>query len=160
MPVSFWPVLVPILLIITPLALWKFFNEKIALVALAFECIVVVLFFLSVYVPGWRLMAKAEGGDPRAQYELARWHSNHDRKIGEVFLWPGKPNATVVYAWLEKSAAQNYPPALYVLGVLLKGEVGYEGPQPERGRKLIDEALKRGFCPQSENFYVSEFLND
>jgi TPR repeat protein len=57
------------------------------------------------------------------------------------------------YAWLEKAANRNYPPAIYALGVRTKhgihvprpkdwdGPVGNVFDQPLRGQALIDKAI-------------------
>src|SRR5437588_251958 len=62
-------------------------------------------------------------GDPAAQYELARWTENHCERLGSIILWPCQPDVLSRFAWLEKAAAQDYPPAVYLVGVrLMHGE--------------------------------------
>ncbi|MCM3872066.1 MAG: hypothetical protein ND895_15395 [Pyrinomonadaceae bacterium] len=125
----------------------------------------VVILFLAVYAPSWVLTVKANAGDANAQYELARWTENHCEQIGEFVLWPCQADVLGGYAWLEKSAGQEYPPALYAVGVRLKygehvpqppewsGPGGNVFPQPERGQKKIDRALALGFHPPVEEEY-------
>jgi hypothetical protein len=123
------------------------------------------------YIPGWWLMLQASRGDPGALYQLARWHENHCEKVGTFILWPCSPDVEAGYRALERSAASNYPPAIYALGVRLKygehvpeppGWMGPGGnffPQPERGQRLIDQALQAGFTPKVHEslFYSQEF---
>jgi TPR repeat protein len=104
-------------------------------------------------------MPQANRGDPVAQYELARWTENHCEQLGSVILWPCEPDVLGGFAWLEKAAAQDYPPAVYLLGVRIKygehvpkppdwnGSAGNAFPQPEKGQKMIDRALQLGFKP-------------
>ena len=140
-------------------------GRKAFLIAASVSASLIIIFFLSVYVPGWVLGAKAKAGDAEAQYELARWTEGHCEQIGEVILWPCEPDVLGGYAWLEKSAGQDYPPALFALGVRLKygdhvpqppnwsGPGGNVFPQPERGQKLIDRAQALGFRPSVEEQY-------
>jgi TPR repeat protein len=104
-------------------------------------------------------MPAAHRGDPEAQYKLARWTENHCEQLGSVILWPCEPDVLGGFAWLEKAAAQDYPPAVYLVGVRLKhgehvprppdwkGPAGNHFPHPEKGQELIDRALKLGFVP-------------
>ena len=164
MPVSLLPLIVPLLLIGIPL-LFLMKGRKASLIAASVSASLLIIFFLSVYVPGWALAAKANAGDAIAQYELARWTERHCEQISEFILWPCEPDVLGGYAWLEKSAGQDYPPALYALGVRLKyghhvpqppdwaGPGGNVFPQPERGQRLIDRALALGFHPTVEEKY-------
>lgn len=116
-------------------------------------------------------MAKAGGGDPEVQYELARWHENHCGALHEWLLLPCESDVLTGYAWLEKAAQQDYPPAVYTLGVRLKygdhvpepvdwmGPAGNVFPQPERGQALINRALQLGYKPQTseELHYMTEY---
>jgi TPR repeat protein len=100
-------------------------------------------------------------------YGLARWTENHNERIGEFILWPFEPDVLGGYAWLEKAAAKNYPPAVYAVGVRLKhgihvprppgwnGPAGNRFPQPQRGQALIDRALQLGYRPlvEEQQFY-------
>lgn len=158
MPVSYLPCVTPLLLVVVPL-LFLARGRKPFLVATGISVGLVVLLFLWVYVPGWILMAQARNGDPVAQYNLAQWTENHCEKLGAIILWPCRPDVLGGYAWLEKAAAQDYPPAVYLVGVRLKhgnhvpkppdwsGPVGNHFPQPEKGQKLIDRAIELGFTP-------------
>jgi hypothetical protein len=115
-------------------------------------------FLLWIFVPGWLLMAEASQGDAAAQYRLAKWYCIYPRKIDRVLYWPVRPDRFASYAWLERAAAQDYPPAIYALGVRIKrgfgvprppdwmGSVGWY-PQPERGQALIDKAIRLGYVP-------------
>ena len=164
MPVSLLPIILPVLLVGVPLLFWSkgrsAFRGAAAASASLFAALV-----LYVYAPGWVLTLRANAGEAEAQYELGRWTENHCEQIGRFILWPCESDVLGGYAWLEKSAAQDYPPALYALGVRLKyGEhvpqpPGWTGPggnvfkQPERGQQYIDRALALGFRPSEEEQY-------
>jgi hypothetical protein len=160
-PVSYTPCLVPLLLVAVPL-LCLLRGKKAFLKALAGSLGVLTLLILWFYIPGWILMVRARDGDPEAQYELARWHENHCEAIQAWLLWPCNPDVLTGYAWLEKAAEQDYPPAVYTLGVRLKygdhvprpadwtGPAGNVFAQPERGQALIDRALQLGYRPQTD----------
>ena len=166
MPVSYLPVIIPFLLIIIPFLLCVSRGIRAAGIAACISVLLVAIFFLSVYVPGWLLMSKAGGGDPKALYRLAKWHENHSEEIQAFFLCPWcEPDVLSGYACLEKAAEQDYPPALYAVGVRLKyGEFvprpklwdGPEGncfPQPSRGQTYIDRAIELGYKPVVEEKY-------
>lgn len=118
-------------------------------------------------------MFKANRGDPAAKYGLARWTERHDEQIGEFILWPFSPDVLGGYAWLEKAAAADYPPAIYAVGVRLKhgnhvprppnwnGPDGNVFPQPQRGQVLIDKAVQLGYQPmiEEEYFYWQQYRN-
>jgi TPR repeat protein len=158
MPVSYLPCLTPLLLVGIPLLLLARGRKPFLLAASISGCIFALL-FLWVYVPGWILMFQANNGDPAVQYDLARWTENHCEQLGSLILWPCEPDVLGGFAWLEKAAAQDYPPAVYLVGVRLKhgehvpkpldwtGPAGNVFPQPERGQKMIDRALQLGFRP-------------
>ena len=160
MPVSYFPCVLPFLLVAVPL-LCLARGKKPFLIATAVSLIVLILLVLPFYIPGWILMVKASDGNPQLHYELARWHENHCGAIQNWVLWPCNPDVLTGYAWLEKAAQQDYPPALYTLGVRLKygqhvprpanwsGPGGNVFPQPKRGQALIDRALKLGYKPQT-----------
>jgi hypothetical protein len=160
MPVSYFPCVLPLLLVSVPL-LCLARGKKSFRVAFAGSLSVLILVLLPFYVPGWILMVKARSGNPETQYELARWHENHCEAIQEWLLWLCEPDVLTGYAWLEKAAQQDYPPAVYTLGVRLKygyhvprpadwtGPDGNVFPQPARGQALIDRALQLGYKPQT-----------
>ena len=137
-------------------------GRKAGIIASAVSVSIVLLLVLSVYVPGWVLMARANRGDPHAQYELARWTENHWEQINQYLLWPTDPDVLGGYAWLERAAAQDYPPAVWLVGVRLKygihvpqppgwkGAAGNVFPQPERGQEMIDRAIRLGFQPPAD----------
>jgi TPR repeat protein len=111
-------------------------------------------------------MGRASSGDPASQYELARWHENYCDAIQAWIVWQCETDVRSGYVWLEKAADQDYPPAVYMLGVRLKyGEhvprpAGWNGPegnwfpQPERGQELIDRAIRLGFRPYRDERIV------
>jgi len=159
MPVSFLPCITPLLLFGVPLLLLLTSRRAAMFGAIASLCLL-ALFVGSIYVPGWSLYAKASQGDPVAQYRYAQWVENHAGQVGAVILWPARPDVLGGYAWLEKSAAQNYPPAVWLVGVRLKHgvhvpkPVGWTGPggnvfpQPARGQAMIDRATgELGYRP-------------
>jgi TPR repeat protein len=168
--VSYLPLVTVVLLVGVPLLLlargWRAFLR-----ASAASATLLVLFLLWVYAPGWALMWSAHRGDPAAMYELARWSENHDARVGRVVLWPCQPDVLGGYAWLERAAALDHPPAVYAVGVRLKygdhvprppGWAGPDGnhfPQPERGQALIDKALELGFEPpvDEQSFYWQHY---
>jgi hypothetical protein len=164
MPVSFLPCITPLLLIGVPLLL-LFKSRRAAKIAAIFSACVLGLLLLAVYVPGWRLYAKASKGDPAAQYQYAQWLENHSEQVGSIILWPFESDVLSGYAWLEKAAAQNYPPAVWLVGVRLKHGMhvpqptGWTGPagnvfrQPERGQPMIDRAINElGYRPDLSQY--------
>ena len=167
MPVSLWPLIFPVLLVGVPLLLLAR-GRRPFLRAASGSALILVLLLLWIYVPGWVLRMKAERGDLGAMYELARWTENHDERLGSIILWPVEPDVLGGYAWLEKAAAQDYLPALWLVGVRLKygihvpeppswdGPGGNVFPQPQRGQKLIDRAVASGYHPPTdEEWYYS-----
>ncbi|MFN9718969.1 MAG: hypothetical protein ACK58L_09770, partial [Planctomycetota bacterium] len=146
-------------------------GRKPFLRATAVSASIVLLLLLWVYVPGWSLMWKANRGEPAAMYDLARWTETHDEQIKEFILWPISPDVLGGYAWLERAAALDYPPAVYAVGVRLKygdhvprppgwnGPAGNHFPQPERGQVLIDKAIQFGYEPSinEEYFYWQQY---
>ncbi len=171
MPVSFLPCITPLLLIGVPLFL-LFKNRRAGKIAGVCSASFLVLLLLTVYVPGWWLYAKAAKGDLAAQYRYAQWLENHSEQLGAIILWPSEPDVLGGFAWLEKAAAQNYPPAVWLVGVRLKHGIhvpmpaGWTGAggnvfrQPERGQAMIDRAVYQlGYqSPASEdNFYWQNY---
>lgn len=167
MPVSYVPLLIPALLVLLPLVLGLKKGRRAFLLSAFAAVVLFSLLLLRVFVPGWILTARAKGGEAKAQYELARWTENYCEQLNTFVFWPCTSDVLGGYAWLEKSAAQDYPPALFALGVRLKygehvpeppnwsGPGGNVFPQPERGQKYIDRALQLGFRPpvHEEYFY-------
>jgi TPR repeat protein len=164
-PVSFLPLIVPCALVLIPAIIaWKH-GKRAAKSASVVSISLVAMLFFWVYVPGWVLMAKAYDGDAKSQYRLAKWYENHSEKIGALVIWPIQPDVLGGYAWLEKAAQQDYPPALYAVGVRLKygihvpmpknwrGAGGNHCPQPERGQPYIDKAIELGYKPQVDEQY-------
>ena len=170
MPVSYFPLVLPLVFFLIlcrgathgPKALLRSVFVVVALFAL-----VTVPF----YVPGWWLMLRSRSNDPSTLYRLSRWHERHAEQIGDLILWPFEPDVASGFACLERAAAQDFPPALYAVGVRLKhgelvpkppnwtGPAGNHFPQPERGQPLIDKALRLGFKPivSEELFYTHVF---
>jgi hypothetical protein len=168
MPVSLLPILVPILLAGIPL-LCGLRGRKAFLTGAVASMLVVSTLILMVFIPGWVLQRKAGNGDPEAMYELARWSENHVGELQAVLPWPGSPDTTGGFPWLEKAAARGYPPAV-CLGVRLKygdfvpmpresGTSSNQSHQPERGQTLIDRALELGYKPtiDERRFYWAQF---
>lgn len=153
MPVNFAPVILLFLAIVIPLslALLKRFRASIGVVVL--EIVLLVVYLLSIYMPGWRLEGLAERGDPVAQFQYSRW-CRSVTIAGQQLI-----DVSASLNWLERSADQGYPPAIYTLGVKYKyGEEfpGHSGlfPQPDKGQPLIDKALALGFTPPiAEDLY-------
>lgn len=134
---------------IRPAVWWVLF------IALLIACVVVAR---SVFSSGAPLRREAKAGNAAAQYEYARWVDRHD--------WGDRFEG---YRWLQKSAAQDYPPALFALGSRLKHGTavprpeGWTGPggnvfaQPQRGQKLIDRAVELGFLPKTNDAFFTTF---
>lgn len=169
MPVSPLPVVLPLLLVGIPLLLaWK--GRRPFLIAAGVSASLLLVIFLSVFVPSWILRIRADS-DPAAMYELARWTENHDAKLGQLILWPVSPDVLGGYRCLEQAADKGYPPAVYAVGVRLKygqfvprppnwtGPGGNVFEQPEAGQKMIDKALQLGYKPRidEEFFYWQEY---
>lgn len=166
MPVSFLPLLLPVVFV--GLIGFGLVRGRKTLLRC---CVVIVSLFAAVtlptYVEGWLLMFRARSGNPAIIYKLAKWREMHAERIGRFILWPEEPDVLGGYACLERAAQQDYPPALYALGVRLKygdhvpmppnwnGPAGNVFPQPERGQPYIDKALLLGFRPlvNEEYFY-------
>jgi TPR repeat protein len=170
MPINFLPWVILALLIGVPL-FFRLAGRRAFRRAVAVSVSLVLILFGWVYGRGLVLMLEANRGDPEAMYELARWTENHDEQIGRFVPWPVVPDVLGGYAWLEKAADLDYPPALYAVGVRLKygehvprppGWTASEGnyfPQPERGQVLIDKAVRLGYKPSTEesSFYWREY---
>jgi hypothetical protein len=166
-----------LLLIAVPLLFLRRGRRAFA-IASGLSVSVLLWLVLSVYVPGWTLRVRAGRGDPQAQYDYARWTETHCIQLTQVLLWPcfflgdGREDALEGYAWLERAAAQDYPPAVWLVGVRLKygynvprparwpaNESGNYFPQPERGQQMIDRAIRLGFQPPAdeERYYWKVF---
>jgi len=171
MPVSFLPCITPLLLIGVPLLL-LFKSRRAAKIGAICSACALGLLLLIVYVPGWWLYAKAVRGDAAAQYRYAQWTENHSEQVGSIILWPFEPDVLGGYEWLEKAAAQDYPAAVWLLGVRLKhgmhvpepagwtGPAGNVFPQPERGQAMIDRAVNQlGYKPPASEdaFYWQHY---
>jgi hypothetical protein len=171
MPVSYLACITPLLLIGVPILL-LFKSQRAAKLGSMCSACALGLLFLMVYVPGWWIYAKAANGDPAAQYRYAQWLENHSEQIGAIILWPSEPDTLSGYAWLEKAAAQDYPPAVWLVGVRLKhGEFvpeppGWIGPagnvfrQPARGQAMMDRAVHQlGYAPpeREDGFYWQHY---
>lgn len=167
MPVSYLPCIMPLVLIGVPL-LCLIRGRRAFFVACAVSAAILAAVLLSVFVPGWIMGAKARDGDPADKYEFARWTENHCEDLGSIILWPCTPDVLGGFTWLEKAAAQDHPPAVWLVGVRLKygihvprpaawsGPAGNVFPQPERGQAMIDRAVNElGFQPppDEETYY-------
>ena len=132
-----------------------FKSKRAAGIAAAISVLLGMAFLLSVYIPGWWLHRYAAAGDPVAQYRYAQWLENHSETINQFVLWPVHPDVLGGFSWLEKAANQNYPPAVWLVGVRLKygiavpeqpdwsGPGGNVFPQPERGQNTDRPRYKR-----------------
>ncbi|MCC6683053.1 MAG: hypothetical protein IT445_19315 [Phycisphaeraceae bacterium] len=171
MPVSYLPCITPLILFGVPLLL-LITSRRAAKIAAGCSVCVLALLLLAVYVPDWWLYAKAARGDATVQYQYAQWLENHSERIGAIILWPSEPDVLGGYAWLEKAAAQDYPPAVWLVGVRLKygqfvpkppgwtGPAGNFFPQPGRGQPIIDRAVNQlGYEPPSseDTFYYTHY---
>ncbi len=91
------------------------------------------------------VLAEAENGSPKAQYDLTHQFSHLRSSI------PMKERGNFAEKWLIKSAEQGYAPAMHALGIrYLNGfgshYFGHEGqPQVEKGRKMLLDAGASGF---------------
>ncbi len=170
MPVSFLP-LIPWIIILAFLIVNALRGRKAFCTAAIVSATVVGVILLSAHVPGWLLWARATNGDAESQYEYARWKENHSEQINTLLLWPEFPDVLGGYHWLEKSADQEYPPALFAIGVRLKYGMhvprppNWDGPggnvfrQPDRGQQFIDRAHELGYKEpvDEEAFYWQHY---
>lgn len=165
MPVSLLPLIDSLFLVGIPAAIFLMRQRRAAKTALALSIGFLLMLLLWVYVPGWVLMVHAYEGDAKSQYKLAKWCENHSEEMGGLILWPIEPDVLGGYAWLEEAARQDYPPALYAVGVRLKyglhvprpanwkGPAGNVFEQPEKGQPYIDKAISLGYKPQVDEQY-------
>jgi hypothetical protein len=172
-PVSFLPVLYTALVLVFPLLFLRR-GRTVVLRAVLVSALGIALPILLPMWQGSRLHAAATAGRAEAQYEFARWKENHAGQIGRFLLWPEQPDVEAGFEWLVRAAMQQHPPALFALGARLKHdqqvpEAWFERgirrlPEERRaqGQAMIDEALARGFRPQTDdrNFYWFEFRRD
>jgi hypothetical protein len=171
MMVSPIPFIVSALLVGVPLFAFLTEGRRAFVLATIGSILVLVSLLLWAYVPGLVLRVKAGRGDSAAMFELARWTENHNEALGSLILWPFGSDVLGGYDWLEKAAARDYPPALWLVGVRLKHGIhvpqpaGWKGaggnvfPQPERGQKLIDRAKELGYHPPAdeEGYYWQHY---
>ena len=157
MPVSFLPLLTW-LVIFGLLTASAFCGTKV-LRNTSIGCgLFLLLVFSITYVPGALLERSAASGDPEAQYDYARWLENHGEGLNSVILWPSSPDIQGGYNWLRKSAEQEFPEAMFALGVRLKygqhvpdgdGKFGGTGGNvfeyPDLGQQYIDRAHALGY---------------
>ena len=136
-------------------------KNKIKLFSLITVIFLIIILISRVYITGAYYSIRANNGDPVYLYELARWHECYCEDIQRFILWPCSNDHLTGYSFLEKSAEQDYPIALYALGLRLKkgnyvpvpdGGFGpsyphYGRAQPIRGQKLINKALELGYIP-------------
>jgi hypothetical protein len=153
MPVDYTPLLIIVVAIGLPIWLTARYGRRIGLLSASAEFVIFLVMILSVYAPAWQLKAKAKRGDPVAAYQLSKWYwTNWIAR----HVTGGDPSSS--FRWLEKSADGKYAPALYTLGVMYKEgtfvppesqavNASVPHPQPQRGQKLIDEAIALGYRP-------------
>jgi hypothetical protein len=166
MPVDYRPVIILLLLIVTPILFLLLKSWIIAAALVVAEILIVGIYVYGSFHPPTNLLARAQAGDPKAEFELSRWYTAR-RCFGQ-----GEGDFDASWKWLHKSADANYPPAIYTTGVLWK--MGYflpippqtehvwmstPQPNPAKGQALIDEALQLGFVPPSEEkfYYATVF---
>ena len=172
MPVSYLPCLKPLLLVGIPLLL-LWLSRRAGIAGAVVSVLLVAGFLLSIYIPGWRLHARAAAGNASAQYRYAQWLENHSGAVQQVLPLPMEPDVCSGFAWLQKAAAQNYPPAVWLVGACLRygifvpepadwaGPGGNIFPQPSIGQPLIDRAVDDlGYSPPSDawQFYYQSYL--
>ena len=170
MPVSFLPLITWIVILAFVIGS-AFRGRKAFCRAAIVSAIIVGFILLAVYVPGWILWVRAANGDPQSQYEYARWTENHSEQVNTIILWPESPDVLGGYRWLKKAADQEYPPALFAIGVRLKYGMhvpqppDWDGPggnvfrQPDRGQQFIDHAHELGYkeSVDEESFYWQRY---
>jgi hypothetical protein len=159
--------MIPLLLVAIPVLLFVR-GRRAAAWGLGFSALFLIVLVLALYLPGLPLYLRAMRGEPAAQYQYARWTETQCERIGAIILWPCEPNVLGGYRWLERAAAQDYPPAVYLVGVRLKHGIhvprpqGWTGPggnvfsQPERGQAMIDRAVNElgfGPAPDEQTYY-------
>jgi hypothetical protein len=170
MPVSYVPVIVPAILILVPLLCLRK-SARAGRSAALISGVIVALILLRSFIPGGLFFVRASFGSLPAQYEFARWRERYCEEIGELLLCPCDPDVLGGFSSLNIAAEKGYPPAIYAVGVRLKhgdfvprpenwnGPAGNVFPQPERGQRLIDEALRLGYRPKiaEARFYWQEY---
>lgn len=94
------------------------------------------------------LEKRANAGDVRAECLLGRAYS-----VGDG-LPAHRADIPRAVTWLNKAAGQGDVEAVYLLGslmaggqALVRGPSGVVGPDPQRGRQMMNEALQRGYNP-------------
>ncbi len=164
MPVDFTPFIVialAVLGIMAPLCLLIAWGWRVGGGLLALEILAVTVAFLIIHVPKWKLEHRAQKGDPTAQFELSRWYAAKGFHNYDSTQW------APCFHWLALSAGQDYPPALYSLGIIYKYgnfasspsgqlEVPAKQRQLAKGQALIDKALVLGFKPPVFNPSIPE----
>ena len=97
-----------------------------------------------------QLMALAERGVSWAQKDVG----THMEKGSEVFKKQGKTGLE----WIKKSAAQNYPPALYALSdIYREGMAPFLVKSQEKANELLLKSANLGACPANSElakFYL------
>ncbi len=170
MPVSYLPLIVPLLLIGAPLVC-LLASKRVALSAAIISVLILSLIIGIPKIQGARLHAAAKKGDAQKQFEYAKWLENHGERIGRVILWPFGADVDKGYEWVERAAENGHPEAMYALGVRLKygmfvprppdwsGPAGNVFEQPGRGQIWIDRAIGAGYQPtvQEDWYYWQVF---
>ena len=168
MPISLVPIATWVLLFVF-LGASAFRGRRAFRRAAFWSSTFVVAVFSYTYAPGGLMWVRASRGNPEQQFEYARWKENHIDQINRIMFWPGSPDVAGGYYWLSKAADQQFPPAMFALGVRLKyGEHvpkpqnwidtgGNVFPQLQSGQTLIDRAHALGFKePVHEELYYWE----
>lgn len=86
------------------------------------------------------LKARAQAGDPQAQYAVGFAY------YAETDLASYKESAR----WIEAAAEQGYAPALFMLGFFYEQGLGVE-PNPKEAYRCYEEAAMVGYAPAQCN---------
>ena len=180
MPVNYLPLIfglvifiVPVIIIVKLILLKDNFRSLLKI--LLIQSVLLAIIFLFVYLPGYIYMYEAHyKNDPKSQYELSRWYENHADKINSIIMIPflkAECDVKKGFEWLNRSADNEYPEAIYALGIMYKYGIfvpdpsgrntgGNYFPQPEKGQQLIDKAIQAGYKPnvKEEDFYYLHFM--
>lgn len=171
MPINYWPILITIALPVVPLVLLVCGARRKAWKAAVVSLVYIGLVFGSVFIPGWYLLSRAKAGDPRYQFRAARWCETYVEVLQNFVLWWASSDVEGGLAWLEKAAKQNYPPAVYALGVHL--EYGPVNPEYStmtisleewkqrrqvRSMELISRAIELGYVRTTKDEFYYQLV--
>src|ERR1035437_8370707 len=106
MPLDLLVVILPALLVVLLLVLT--YVPKVRRQLLVVEGVLLAIFLLIYFAPGWLLMIGANRGDTESQFLLSNWYAT---RLG--YNWP---NIEASQYWLKKAAEQKHPKAMCCLG--------------------------------------------